>query len=130
MPASAGPVPDAGEPNAATPAAARDASDIQAVLTRYRSAFAELDPAAVSQVWPNADSRALARAFRGLEQQGIAFDSCDITVTGTSAAASCGGTVRYVTKVGNKDPRTERRRWQFTLGKARDRWTIQAVESR
>jgi hypothetical protein len=129
-PASAGPVPDAGEPNTTTPAPARDASDIQVVLTRYRSAFAELDPAAVSQVWPNADSRALARAFRGLEQQGIAFESCDITVTGTSAAASCGGTVRYVTKVGNKDPRTERRRWQFTLGKVRDRWTIQTVESR
>jgi hypothetical protein len=130
MPASAGPVPDAGEPNATTTALARDAADIEAVLTRYRAAFGDLDPAAVSQVWPNADSRALARAFRGLEQQGIAFDNCDITVAGTGAAASCAGTVRYVTKVGSKDPRTERRRWQFTFGKVRDRWTIQTVESR
>jgi hypothetical protein len=129
VPPSAARVADAAETNT-TPAAVRDASDIQVVLTRYRSAFAELDPAAVSQVWPNADARALARAFRGLEQQGIAFDNCDITVAGTSAAASCAGTVRYVTKVGSKDPRTERRRWQFTFGKVRDRWTIQTVESR
>jgi hypothetical protein len=130
MPSSAEPVRDAGETIATTPALARDAADIDVVLTRYRSAFGELDPSAVSQVWPNADSRALARAFRGLEQQGITFDNCDITVAGTSAAASCAGTVRYVTKVGSKDPRTERRRWQFTFGKVRDRWTIQTVESR
>ena len=100
------------------------------VLTRYRSAFSDLDAAAVSQVWPNVDSSALARAFRGLEEQGIAFDACAIQVTGASAAASCGGTVRYVTKVGSKEPRTERRRWQFTLGKVRDLWMIQTVESR
>lgn len=121
---------EAGLVTAAPPAPARDATDIQMVLTRYRSAFSDLDAAAVSHVWPGADSRALARAFRGLEEQGIAFDNCDIQVTGTSAAASCGGTVRYVTRVGSKDPRTERRRWQFTLGKVQDRWMIQTVESR
>jgi hypothetical protein len=123
-------VPAAGGATAATPAPARDAADIQMVLTRYRSAFSDLDAAAVSNVWPNADSRALARAFRGLEEQGIAFDNCDIQVTGTSAAASCSGTVRYVTKVGSKDPRSERRRWQFTLGRVRNLWIIQTVESR
>jgi hypothetical protein len=129
-PVSAPAVPAAAGATAATPAPARDAADIQMVLTRYRSAFSDLDAAAVSNVWPNADSRALARAFRGLEEQGIAFDNCDIQVTGTSAAASCSGTVRYVTKVGSNDPRTERRRWQFTLGKVRDLWIIQTVESR
>jgi hypothetical protein len=112
------------------PAPARDAADIQVVLTRYRSAFSDLDATTVSQVWPTVDARALARAFRGLEEQGIAFDNCDIRVTGASAAAACDGTVRYVTKVGSKDPRTERRRWQFTLSRVRDVWMIQTVESR
>jgi hypothetical protein len=131
-PVSAPAVPATGNGDV-TPVAsarARDAADIQMVLTRYASAFSDLDAAAVSQVWPNADSRSLARAFRGLEEQGLAFGNCDIQVTGPSAAASCDGTVRYVTKVGSKDPRTERRRWQFTLGKVRDLWMIQTVESR
>jgi hypothetical protein len=131
-PASAPVVGEAVGRTTATPAPApgRDAEDIETVLTRYRSAFGNLDAEAVSQVWPNADARALARAFRGLEAQGIAFDACAIQVTGASAAASCGGTVHYVTKVGSKEPRTERRRWQFTLGKVRDLWMIQTVESR
>jgi hypothetical protein len=129
-PASARAIPNAAGATAATPVPARDATDIELVLTQYRSGFSDLDAAAVSKVWPNVDSRALARAFRGLEAQGIAFDSCVIQVTGASAAASCGGTVRYVTKVGSKEPRTEDRRWQFTLAKVRDLWMIQTVESR
>jgi len=129
-PVSAPAVPATNVSTAAPPAPARDAADIQTVLTRYTSAFSDLDAAAVSRVWPTADSRSLARAFRGLEEQGLAFDNCDIQVTGISAVASCDGTVRYVTKVGSKDPRTERRRWQFTLDKVRDLWMIQTVESR
>jgi hypothetical protein len=100
------------------------------VLTRYASAYSQLNAAAVQDVWPSVDARALTRAFRSLEQQQIAFDSCDIDAKGTSATASCGGTMRYVPRIGPRDPRTERRRWQFTMRRIGDRWLIDTVQSR
>lgn len=124
------PPPAAGAPTSAVPAASATAADIHNVLTRYANAYSDLDAAAVRDVWPSVDARALTRAFRSLEEQEIAFDSCDIDANGTRATASCGGTMRYVPRIGNRDPRTERRRWQFTMRRVGDRWLIDTVQSR
>ncbi|HYU79711.1 MAG TPA: hypothetical protein VEK56_12045 [Vicinamibacterales bacterium] len=107
-----------------------DTAAVQAVLAKYRSAFRELDAGAVSAVWPTVNSKALDRAFRGLEQQDLAFDGCDTRITGSSAAVLCSGTVRYVAKVGNKNPRTEQRRWIFALRQSHAGWVIENVELR
>jgi hypothetical protein len=111
-------------------AAAAATTAIQAVVTRYASAFSDLNAAAVHVVWPSVDERALTRAFRGLQEQQIAFSNCDISAAAASATATCGGTVRYVPKIGSSYPRVERRSWQFNLRKVNDLWIIDSVASR
>jgi hypothetical protein len=117
-------------PEPASTSAAVDQEDIQRVLGRYRSAFNDLDPAAAQTVWPSVNTRALEKAFDSLAEQGIEFNDCRITVTGVRAIAACAGSTRYVTKVGNRQPRTEPRRWTFNLRKADRQWLIDAVEAR
>ncbi len=132
-PASSG----SGEP-AAVPLPARTsdaitagaAVDIQTTLTRYRHAFSGLDADAVTQVWPSADSSGLRRAFRGLQEQDLSFDDCDVRIAGNSAEAVCQGTVRYVAKVGSKTPRVHRGQWRFNLQHLADAWVIAKVESK
>jgi hypothetical protein len=131
-PPAAAPTPPPPTPSAAPAAlaAARDKASIESTLSRYQTAFSVLNTSAVSAVWPSVDSKALARAFRGLEQQEVALDSCDIRVAGSNADASCRGTVRYVMKVGSKSPRLDRRQWQFRLHQTNGSWIIDSVESR
>jgi hypothetical protein len=122
----------AATPSAVAPLAtsAAPTADIEAVLARYVSAFRNLDAGAVRDVWPSVDASALARAFRGLKQQEMVFDRCNIGATGASAVASCGGNVRYVTRVGGKNPRTELRHWQFNMRRVGERWLIEEVATR
>ncbi len=120
----------ASPPGETAPAAVREIAAIRSVIARYGDAFSGLDALAVGEVWPSVDGRALDRAFRGLEEQGVAFDDCDITVNGGEAAATCRGTVRYVTRIGNRTPRTERRTWQFALRQTGTAWVIDRVNSR
>lgn len=127
----AAPAAPAAPPTAAAASAGAVATaDIRAVLMRYASAFSALDSNAVQSVWPTVDARALSRAFRGLEQQAIAFDGCTITPAAASAEASCAGTLRYVARIGSKSPRTEQRRWTFSMRKAGEHWVIENVSSR
>lgn len=98
---------------------------IRAVLGQYEAAYGRLDASAARAVWPTVDSRALARAFDGLESQRLVFDHCDLTVTGAKAQAACRGSATYVPRVGDRSPRTEPRQWSFQLEKvAGDRWQI------
>ncbi len=112
----------------AAPAALRDvAADEEAigdVLGQYVEAYNRLDARAATRVWPTVDERALARAFAGLESQGITFEACDLSVKGAEATAACRGWARHVPKVGERDPISHPRQWTFRLQRTTSGWQI------
>jgi len=118
--ASAAPVPRMPPPEAA----------IQTVLSRYRSAYRELDAGAARAIWPSVDTKALGKAFERLERQNLTFDSCQIAIIDVRAVASCHGVASYVPRVGKKDVRDDPRRWEFKLSKVDDTWQIETVSTR
>jgi len=97
---------------------------VSATLRRYAEAYQQLDASAAQKVWPGVDERALARAFQTLESQEFNFDECRVHVAAGIAKAECAGSVTYVPKVGSRDPRTVKRRWEFALQKGTDAWNI------
>ena len=101
---------------------------IREVINRYQSAYERLDASAAKLVWPAVNERALARAFRELDSQQMAFEPCRIDVTGNRARAWCPGYVKYVGRVG-KTTHTEQRDWDFVLRKSNERWEIDSVRS-
>jgi hypothetical protein len=103
---------------------------IEAVLSRYRTAFNSLDAAAVAGIWPGVNVRTLSEAFGNLVEQQFFFRKCEVWLTGVLAVASCGGTARYVPKAGAKTPRLEPRTWTFKLSKDARGWLIYNVETR
>lgn len=117
-----------------SPAPPRDGSAderaVRAVVDRYARAFSNLDVRATGAVWPTVDAKALARSFDRLDQQQIQFSSCQITVTGILADASCAGQTSYVPKIGRKSEHVESHQWNFTLHKADSGWVITAVRSK
>jgi ribosomal protein S20 len=114
---------------AASAAVAGDKDQIDRALREYRHAYERLDARAARAVWPGVNERALARAFEGLESQGLNFDRCDVDVADAAATAVCQGSARYVPKVGSKEPQVEPRRWTFKLRKSNDTWEIAGVET-
>jgi hypothetical protein len=120
---------------AATPVAARlsdvasDEAGIQSTLTRFRTAYSQLNASAARDVWPSVDARALERAFHSLKSQDLRFDSCTMTVTGARAHAACKGRAVYVPRIGDQSPRFTAREWNFELRKADERWTIASARS-
>lgn len=109
-----------------------DEQEINDTLRRYAAAYDHLDARAAQTVWPSVDERALARAFQGLESQDITFNQCDVMVSQPqgSASAACLGSATYVPRIGNKDARTEQRRWTFQLQKVQDAWVITKAATR
>jgi hypothetical protein len=103
---------------------------IRSTLTRWRTAYSELDASAAQEVWPSVDVRALRTAFRGIKSQELQFDRCQLTVTGARAQAACSGRAVYVPGIGDRSPRTAPREWTFELQKADDRWTIASASAR
>ena len=118
--ASAAPLPRTPAPEAA----------IQTVLSRYRTAYRDLDAGAAQAVWPSVDAKALRKAFERLEEQQLIFNSCQIAVGEVRAVVSCDGLARYVPRVGNRDPHDDRRQWEFTLSRVDDVWLIDKVSAR
>ena len=118
--AIAAPVPRLPSPEAA----------IQTVLTRYRTAYRNLDAVAARAVWPSVDTKALGKAFDRLERQDLTFDSCAFSISDISAVASCEGFARYVPRVGNRAPHDDRRQWDFTFSRVDDIWQIDTVSAR
>jgi hypothetical protein len=118
----------AGTAPAAAPSSAFRVDDEQLVkqtLQRYRMAYEDRDASRARTVWPGVNQSALQRAFDGLESQRLTFDACDVQLRGTSATATCRGTLQYVPKVGSREVRTEPRIWNFNLQKSGDSWAIQ-----
>jgi hypothetical protein len=112
-------------------ATAGDEKEIEQTLQLYAEAYERLDASAARRVWPSVDERALARAFAGLESQGLSFERCDVEVQEAEARAVCRGRARYVPKVGNREPLTASRQWTFRLRRAGDNsWQIADAEVR
>ena len=108
---------------------ANDEAGIRSTLTRFRTAYSQLDASAARDVWPSVDARALERAFQSLKSQDLRFESCKMTVTGARAQAACKGRTVYVPRIGDQSPRHTSRDWNFELRKADERWTIASARS-
>ena len=102
---------------------------VKQALQQYRTAYEGLDARSAHAVWPAVNQAALARAFDGLESQSLTFDACDVRVRGESAVAICQGSAQYVPKIGNRQPRTEPRVWNFSLRKAGADWKIDSARA-
>jgi hypothetical protein len=112
-----------------TEAVIDDETNIRSTLTRFRTAYSQLDAGAARAVWPSVDTRALARAFQSLKSQDLRFDQCSLTVTGVRAQAACKGRAIYVPRIGDQSPRYTAREWTFELRKADERWTIASART-
>jgi hypothetical protein len=104
--------------------------EIEDVLRRYELAYRRLDAGGAKAVWPALDERTLARSFDGLSWQEVRFDRCVIHLSSPDAEAVCAGVAAYAHKAGNRQPRSERRRWTFQLRKADGAWTIVRADAR
>ena len=102
---------------------------VNMVLQRYRTAYDRLDVQMAKAVWPSVNEAALSKAFSGLTSQALRFESCGVQVRGGTASATCRGVARYVTRLGAREPRTERRVWSFTLQKRESNWTIASARA-
>ncbi len=120
----------AADPAPASYRAGDEEEEIGRTLQLYADAYERLDAAAARRVWPTVDERALARAFAGLQSQGISFERCETEVAGSEARAVCRGRARYVPKVGSREPLTASRQWTFRLRRAGDGWQIASAEVR
>ena len=107
-----------------------DEEQIGRTLQLYADAYQRLDASAARKVWPSVDERALARAFAGLESQGLTFERCETEVDGVEALAVCRGRARYVPKVGSREPLTASRQWTFRMHRAGEGWQIASAEVR
>jgi hypothetical protein len=104
--------------------------EVNRVLARYQAAFSGLDVEAVRQIWPTANGKALSKAFEQLEEERLTFESCDVRMSGITAAAICNGTMRYVPRVGSKSARVERNQWHLSLREAATGWVVDSVDVR
>jgi hypothetical protein len=111
---------------AATDLHAADRDKVRSVLSRYESAFSQLDAGAAARLYPAVDRKALSRAFSTLSAQQIRFDDCRIQVTQATARATCAGKASWTPKVGG-GPREEARHWQFDLKQVGGDWQIGSV---
>lgn len=102
-----------------------DEDDVRRVLADYTSALERLDVGAAKAVYPSVDDRRLRRAFEGLEQQQVHFQSCVLSITssGTGASARCTGDATYRPKVGSRIRLTDRE-WNFSLSRGGGGWQI------
>jgi hypothetical protein len=105
-------------------------SEIADVLRRYELAYRRLDAGGAKAVWPALDQRTLARSFDGLSWQEVRFDRCIIHLSSPDAEAVCAGVAAYAPKAGNREPRSERRRWTFQLKKTEGAWTIVRADAK
>ena len=96
------------------------------MLSRYESAYSQLDAAAAARLYPGVDRKALSRAFGTLSSQQIQFDDCRILVTQSTASATCAGKASWTPKVGG-GAKEQARRWQFDLKQVAGDWQIGSV---
>jgi hypothetical protein len=108
-------------------ASARDTAEVDQTLSQYADAYRALNVVSTAEVWPSVDRQALGRAFATLRSQALHFEVCAVSIEGSSASASCRGTIQYVPKVGNSTPHVQAQHWIFTMRKMGADWKIERV---
>ena len=103
--------------------------NVRAILTRWRTAYSQLDARAAKGVYPGLDQRALERAFQNLKSQDVRFDHCEFKVRDESAQADCVGRAIYVPRIGSQTPITAPRAWRFELKRYDQGWAIASARS-
>ena len=100
---------------------------LAAVSQSYRT----LDAAALTAVWPGADTASLSQAFSTLKYQTLAFDRCQMRPNGEgSAVASCEVSIAAAPKWGDQTLQRRRESWTLVMHRSGDRWTISGVSKR
>jgi hypothetical protein len=112
------------------PAAAPVPADTAFVrtLAAVSQSYRTLDAAALTGVWPGADTASLAERFSELKYQSLTFDRCQVRPSGVAGAlASCEVSIAAAPKSG--EPLLQRRResWTLVMDRSADRWTITGV---
>jgi hypothetical protein len=103
---------------------------IRSLLQKYEDAYDHRDVRSAAVLWPSLDTRALTRAFAGLDRQDVSFDRCDIDAGAERGSAVCEGTVRYVTSVGRGVEKEARVIWTFDLTRSGQDWRITRLSAR
>jgi hypothetical protein len=108
-------------------AVALDTAGVHQTLSQYADAYHTLNVGAAAEVWPSVDRQALERAFATLRSQALLFEDCAVSIEGSSASASCRGTIQYVPKVGNSTPHVQAQHWIFRMRKMGADWKIEQM---
>jgi hypothetical protein len=89
------------------------------------------DASSLADVWPGADTEALAARFAALKYQSLTFDRCRLTPNGpTGAMAACEVSLAEAPKEGEPSLQRRRESWTLALDRTGDRWTIAGVTIR
>ena len=100
---------------------------LAAVSHSYRT----LDAAALTTVWPGADTASLSQAFSTLKYQTLSFDRCQMRPNGdASAVASCEVSIAAAPNWGDQMLQRRRESWTLVMNRSGDRWTIAGVSKR
>jgi hypothetical protein len=94
------------------------------------AAYNTLDASAARAVWPAVNQSALRRAFSQLASQTLRFEQCNVSVDDRGGSATCSGQAAWVPRIGDRDPRRERRTWHFELAQNEGGWIITRAEAR
>jgi hypothetical protein len=113
---------------APAPAPVDETARVRSVLSRFETAYSELNARAAQAVWPGVDGRSLARAFQGLEAQRLSLGQCALAIDGVTARAECDGSATWTPKIGG-GTRTEARHWKFELQNTGGAWQIVTAAS-
>jgi hypothetical protein len=97
---------------------------VRQLIDRYAVALERLDVGAAQAAWPTVDGKALKRAFGQLASQRLTFQSCGITISGSTANARCRGRATYQPRVGSGPVQLASREWTFDFSKQDTDWRI------
>jgi hypothetical protein len=103
---------------------------IRSLLQKYEDAYDHRDVRSAAVLWPSLDTRALTRAFAGLNRQDVSFDRCEIDAGAERGSAVCEGTVRYVPSVGRGVEKEARITWTFDVTRSGQDWRITRLSAR
>jgi hypothetical protein len=101
---------------------------LEQTLAAVSRSYRTLDAAALTAVWPGADTATLAEHFSSLKYQSLTFDRCQVTPNGAAGAlASCEVSIAAAPKVGEPVLQRRRESWTLAFDRSGGHWTITGV---